>query len=74
MTQKHLIYLTLTLVFIGLAVFLYKAVVLDFPLYAKARVDIWHIEAHLTFVSDNKPVKVSMNLPRNSRSGALWRY
>jgi hypothetical protein len=71
MTKKHLIYLTLTLVFIGLAVFLYKAVVLDFPLYAKARVDIWHIEAHLTFVSDNKPVKVSMNLPRNSRRFAL---
>ena len=71
MTSKQLVYLTLVLIFIGLAVFLYKAVVLDFPLAAKARADIWHIEAHLTFVSDNKSVKVSMNLPRNSRRFAL---
>ncbi|MGD2185780.1 MAG: inactive transglutaminase family protein [Desulfobacterales bacterium] len=71
MTQKHLIYLTLALIFIGLAMFLYKAFVLDFPLVPKARSDIWHIEAHLTFVSDNKPVKVSMNIPRNSRRFAI---
>lgn len=66
MTKKHLIYLTLILIFTGLAVFLYKAAVLDFPLAAKARSDIWHIEAHLVFVSNNNPVKISMNLPRNS--------
>jgi len=71
MTHKHLFYLTLALVFAGLAVFLYKALVLDFPLAAKARADIWHIEAHLTLVSGNKPVKVSMNLPRNSHRFAL---
>ncbi len=71
MTKKHLIYLTLILIFTGLVVFLYKAVVLDFPLAAKARSDIWHIEAHLVFVSDNNPVKVSMNLPRNSHRFAI---
>lgn len=71
MTHKHLFYLTLALIFTGLAVFLYKAFVLDFPLAAKARADIWHIEAHLTFVCDNKPVKISMNLPRNSHRFAL---
>ena len=67
MTKKHLIYLTFALIFIGLALFFYKVVMLDFPLVAKAQSDIWHIEAHLTFVSDNRPVKVSMHLPRNSR-------
>jgi hypothetical protein len=71
MTKKHLIYLTLALIFIGLAVFLYKAVVLDFPLVAKAQSDIWHIEAHLSFVSGNDPIKVSMNIPRNSRRFAI---
>jgi hypothetical protein len=71
MTQKHLIYLTLVLMFLGLAVFLHKVLVLDFPLVAEARSDVWHIEAHLTFVADSKPVKVSMNLPRNSRRYAL---
>jgi len=71
MTKRHLTYLTLVLVFIGLAVFLYKAVVLDFPLVPKARYDIWHIEAHLSFVSGKDPIKVSMHIPRNSRQFAL---
>jgi hypothetical protein len=71
MTKKHVIYLTLALIFIGLAVFLYKAVVLDFPLVAKAQSDIWHIEAHLSFSSGNDPIKVSMNIPRNSRRFAI---
>jgi hypothetical protein len=71
MMKKHLIYLTLVLILMGLTVFLYKVFVLDFPLVAKARSDVWHIEAHLTFVSDNKPVKVSMSLPRNSRRFSL---
>lgn len=67
MTRKHLIVLALTLTFIGSIVFLYKTLVLKFPLVPEVRSDIWDVEAHLTFVSDNKPVKVSMNLPRNSR-------
>lgn len=71
MMKKHLIYLTLVLILMGLTVFLYKVFVLDFPLVAKARSDVWHIEAHLTFVSDNKPIKVSMSLPRNSRRFSL---
>ena len=69
--KKHLIYLTLVLIVTGLTVFFYKVFVLDFPLAAKARSDVWHIEAHLAFVSDNKPVKVSMSLPRNSRRFSL---
>jgi hypothetical protein len=67
MNRKHLIYLMSVLIFIGMAVFLYKVFALALPLGAGARSDIWHIEAHLNFVADNKPVKVSMNLPRNSR-------
>jgi hypothetical protein len=71
MNKKHLTCLISILILIGLAVFLYKIVVLGFPLVAQARSNVWHIEAHLTFVSDNKPVKVSMHLPRNSRQYAL---
>jgi hypothetical protein len=71
MNRTHLIYLTSVLIFIGLAAFLYKVLVLGFPLVAKARSDIWHIEVHLNFVADNKPVKVAMNLPRNSRRLAI---
>lgn len=71
MTRRHLIVLTAALTFIGSIVSLYKALVLNFPLVPEVRSDIWDVEAHLTFVSDNKPVKVSMNLPRNSRRFAI---
>ena len=71
MTRRHLILLSLTLTLVGSIVFLYKALVLNFPLVPEVRSDIWEVEAHLTFVSDNKPIKVSMNLPRNSRRFAI---
>ena len=71
MTRRHLIFLTLTLTLIGSIVFLYKALVLNFPLVPEVRSDIWEVEAHLTFVCDNKPIKVSMNLPRNSSRFAI---
>lgn len=71
MTRRHLILLTLTLTLTGSIVFSYKALVLNFPLVPEVRSDIWEVEAHLTFVANNKPIKVSMNLPRNSRRFAI---
>lgn len=71
MSRLHLVVLTLTLMCIGSIVFLYKALLLDFPLVPEVRAYIWDVEAHLTFVSDNKPIKVSMHLPRNSRRFAI---
>ena len=71
MTRTHLIFLTITLTLIGWGFFLYKALILDFPLVPQVRSDIWELETHLAFTADNKPVKVSMNLPRNSRRFAI---
>ncbi len=71
MTNRHLSYLTLALVVIGLALFLYKAAVLDFPLVSETRSPIWDIEAHLSFASGNDPIKVSMYIPRNSSRFAI---
>jgi 7 transmembrane helices usually fused to an inactive transglutaminase/Inactive transglutaminase fused to 7 transmembrane helices len=71
MTRRHLIFLTLTLTFIGSIVFLYKVLVLNFPLLPEGRSDTWEVEAHLAFASSNKPIKVSMNLPRNSHRFAI---
>jgi hypothetical protein len=71
MSRRHLILLTLALTLVGSIVFLYKALVLNFPLVSEVRSDIWEVEAHLTFVAGNKPIKVSMNLPRNSRRFAI---
>lgn len=51
----------------GIIFFLYKFFVMDFPLVPEEESYIWNIEAHLTFEAGNKPVKVSMFIPRNSR-------
>jgi hypothetical protein len=67
MNKRHLYLLTGSLVAIGLIIFLYRLLVLDFPLVPEAKSYIWNIEAHLTFEAGGKPVKVSMFIPRNSR-------
>jgi hypothetical protein len=71
MTRNHFIILTLTITFIGLMIFWYKALVLNFPLAPEVQSDIWDVEAHITFIADNKPVKVSIHLPSNSRRFAI---
>ncbi|MBW2408813.1 MAG: UUP1 family membrane protein [Deltaproteobacteria bacterium] len=71
MNRLHLIVLTVTLIVIGAILFLYKVLVLNFPLMPEVRSHIWDVEAHLTFVSDNKPIKVSMQLLRNSSRFAI---
>ena len=72
MNKKHLYLLAGSLSAIGLILFFYKLFVMDFPLVPEVKTYIWNIEAHLTFEAGNKPVKVSMFIPRNSRR--LYHY
>jgi hypothetical protein len=67
MNKRHLYLLAGSLTAIGLSLFFYKLFVMDFPLVPEVKTYIWNIEAHLTFEAGNKPVKVSMFIPRNSR-------
>ncbi len=67
MNKRHLYLFAGSLAAIGSILFLYKLVVMDFPLAPEEKSYIWNIEAHLTFEAGNKPVKVSMFIPRNSR-------
>ena len=67
MNKRHIYFLSGSLVAVGLALFLYKAVALDFPLRPQTQAHIWNIEAHLIFEAENKPVKISMHVPRNSK-------
>jgi hypothetical protein len=67
MNKRHLYLLAGSLTTIGLILFFYKLFVLDFPLVPEEKTYIWNIEAHLTFEAGNKPIKVSMFIPRNSR-------
>jgi len=71
MNKRHLYLLAGILTAIGFILFFYKLLVLDFPLVPQVKRYIWNIEAHLAFEAGNKPVKVSMLIPRNSRRFAI---
>ena len=71
MNKRHLYILVLCLVILGLGLFVYKAVVLQFPLIPQTQAELWIVEAHLTFFAKNKPVKASLALPRNTRRYAI---
>ena len=51
---------------LGLSLFLYKVLVLGFPFVPEDMVDVWNVEAHITFFAQGKPVKVSLHIPNRS--------
>ena len=63
--------LVLTLAIIGLGLFLYKALILGFPLAPRTISDIWNIECRIAFIARNAPVKVSLFIPRNTSRFAI---
>ena len=63
MSRRHLYFLALGLTIIGLGLFLYKALILSFPLTPHRVSDIWNLEARIVFAAHNKPVKVSLLIP-----------
>ena len=71
MRNKHLIILCLVLMAVGLGAFFYKAFALNFPLRPGKKTVSWDIEAHISFTALNRPVKLSLRLPRNSRRHTL---
>jgi hypothetical protein len=71
MSKRHLYFLALSLTVIGLGLFLYKALVLGFPLTPHRVSEIWNLEAHIAFVAHNKPTKVSLFIPRPTRRFAI---
>ena len=71
MNKTHLYLLALILTVIGLTLFLYKALVLNFPLQPEAESYLWNVEAKITFMADNEPVKVSLFIPPSTRRYAI---
>jgi len=65
--RTHLYLLTAALTLAALAFFFYKAGVLGVPLTPNMRVSVWEIETHIAFDPGKGPVKVQLNLPRNSK-------
>ncbi len=66
MKNTHLYLLASILTVIGLGLFLYKAWFLGFPLVPQKKSFIWDVEAHVTLNAINKPVKLSLFIPRNT--------
>lgn len=71
MNNRHLYLLVGGLTSVGLALFLYKVLFLNFPLVPEKRSKVWNIEARLSFTARDAPVKASMFIPRNSRHFAI---
>ena len=71
MNKRHLYALAFSLIVIGLGIFLYKVLVLEFPLAPDKTADSWDIELRAAFTAHNGPVKLELFLPRPSTRYAL---
>lgn len=69
MKKIHLYLLSGVLAAIGCGFFLYKLLVLGFPLEPEQRTDVWRVEVELRFEADGGPAKATLFLPR--RTGDL---
>jgi hypothetical protein len=70
-SDKHLYALVGALVLIALAIFLFKVLILGFPLTPNKEVDLWDVEARLAFVARGEPVKATLLIPRDTRRYAV---
>ncbi len=66
MSRIHLYGLALTLAVSGLALFIYKAFYLHFPLSPDLTSNAWTIETSISFTAKNEPVKVELFIPKNA--------
>lgn len=63
-SRKHLILLVLLLISASLAIFIYKAKVLHWPLSPSMESSVWTVEAKLTFTAlPDRPIKASFFIP-----------
>lgn len=63
MSRRHLYILTAILSVIGLSLFAYKYLVLDFPLRANEQAQRWDVEARVRFVAGKGAIKAGLGLP-----------
>ncbi|MDX1484021.1 MAG: UUP1 family membrane protein [Alphaproteobacteria bacterium] len=66
MSKKHLYVLTSVLALIGAAIFIYKTLVLNFPISAIQTTEVWRVEATINFQARGRPVKLNFFIPSSS--------
>ncbi len=65
MNRIHFLSLILLLSLLGLAIFLYKAVVLGFPLSPDTTSEVWNVEARISFQGRDEAAEISMFTPQS---------
>jgi len=70
--KRHLHILCGLLVLIGVAMTLYRAYVLEFPLTPRETTATWRIETRLTFEARGGPAKATLMIPRTSPGLTLF--
>ena len=70
-SKRHLYLLAFILAAVGLGIFVYKAVWLNFPVTPQERSHVWNVEAMIKFEAGGGPVKVSMAIPTSTRRFAI---
>lgn len=66
MNTRHLYILAFGLVLCGLGLFLYKTIVLQFPLVPDTSALLWNLEVQARFTAQDKPIKIGIYIPRNT--------
>ena len=65
MKNRQLIILVTSLIVIGVALFVYKAMVLDFPLVPDSTAESWRVEAKVSLESTKPATIVQLSLPQS---------
>ncbi len=68
MNNRHLYILAALLIAVGLGVFLYKTLRLDFPLSAEMASDAWEVEVKIEFETHGDPVRAELRVPASRTS------
>jgi hypothetical protein len=66
MKRAHIYILAGLLAGLACGVFLYKVLVLGFPLRAEEHADVWRVEVQVRFVAEGGPAKVGLYVPVNT--------
>lgn len=62
-SHLHARLLSVGLILAGLAIFLHKAVQLDYPVWPNETRNVWNLEVYIEFEAGNRPVRVETYLP-----------
>ena len=68
MKHTHLALLIVVLAAAGLGLFIYKVYWLHFPLTPNLQESRWILEAHVSFVGKNQPLKVTLHIPKSNEN------